>query len=79
MSLEQDVAAARAAVDDLERACARVMGHYRDSVDSRRLKIDVGRLRDDLNLLCGAEPAAKREQQYASVAWDDGYDAPARP
>ena len=75
MSLEQDVAAARAAVDDLERAVTRVIGHYRDSVDSRRLKIDVGRLRDDLNLLCGAPPAATQEQQFASAAYDDGYDS----
>lgn len=79
MSLEQDVAAARSAVDDLERACARVMGHYRDSVDSRRLKMDVGRIRDDIDLLCGAEPAARGEPQFASTTWDDGYDDSTTP
>jgi hypothetical protein len=75
MSLEQDVVAARAAVDELEQAVARVTGHYRDSVDSRRLKLDVARVRDDINLLCGAEPAAAHDPQFASVAWDDGYDS----
>ena len=34
MSLEQDVAAARGAIDALERACAAVTGHFRDTVDS---------------------------------------------
>ena len=44
MSLEQDVAAARAAVDGLERACARVTGHFREGIDVRRLRLDVGRM-----------------------------------
>ena len=74
MSLEDDVAAARAAVDDLERATARVTGHFRDSVDVRRLRQDVGRLRDDLDLVCGGAPAAVQGQQFASAAWDDGMD-----
>lgn len=79
MSLEQDVAAARAAVEDLDRAVARMTGHYRESVDSRRLRMDVGRIRDDIDLLCGGPPAAAREQQFASAIYDDGYDAPANP
>ena len=79
MSLEQDVAAARAAVDDLERAVARMTGHYRESVDSRRLKMDVSRIRDDIDLLCGGPPAAAREQQFASAIYYDGYDAPGTP
>ena len=56
MSLEQDVATARQAVDALEQACGPVTRHFGDTVDSRRLRIDVARLRDDLNLLCGAAP-----------------------
>ena len=80
MSLDQDVAAARSAVDALEQACSRVTGHFADTVDSRRLRIDVARLRDDLNLLCGAAPAAARGHgvggsPFATAAWDDGYDA----
>ncbi len=74
MSLEQDVAAARAAVDELERATARVTGHFRDSVDVRRLRLDVSRLREDIDLVCGARPAAVQGQQFASAAWDDGMD-----
>ena len=74
MALEEDVAAARAAVDELERATARVSGHFRDGVDVRRLRHDVARLREDLDLLCGATPAAVQGQQFTSTAWDDGMD-----
>jgi hypothetical protein len=74
MALEEDVEAARAAVDEVERACARVQGHFRDTVDVRRLRVDVGRLREDLDLLCGARPAAVQGQQFSSSAWDDGMD-----
>ena len=74
MSLEQDVSAARAAVDEVERVCARVTGHFRDGVDVRRLRLDVTRLREDLDLLCGAQPAAVQGQQFSSAAWDDGMD-----
>ena len=74
MSLEQDVSAARDAVDEMERACARVSGHFRDGVDVRRLRLDVTRLREDLDLLCGARPAAVQGQQFSSSAWDDGMD-----
>ena len=75
MSLEQDVAAARTAVDEVERACARVAGHFRENIDSRRLRLDVTHLRQDLDLLCGATPAAVQGRHYAySAAWDDGMD-----
>jgi hypothetical protein len=74
MSLEDDVAAARAAVDEVERACARVSGHFRDGVDVRRLRTDATRLREDLDLLCGARPATVQGQQFSSSAWDDGMD-----
>jgi hypothetical protein len=74
MSLEDDVAAARAAVDEVERASARVTGHFREGPDVRRLRLDVARLREDLDLLCGARPAAVQGQQFSSAAWDDGMD-----
>ena len=74
MSVEDDVSAARAAVDEVERACSRVSGHFRDGVDVRRLRLDVTRLREDLDLLCGAKPAAVQGQQFSSAAWDDGMD-----
>jgi hypothetical protein len=31
-------------------------------------------LREDLDLLCGARPAAVQGQQFSSAAWDDGMD-----
>lgn len=75
MSLEDDVAAARAAVDELERATARLTGHFRDSVDVRRLRLDVARLREDIDLVCGARPAAVSQGLTASTAgWGDGMD-----
>ncbi|MGR6963340.1 hypothetical protein ACU610_02615 [Geodermatophilus sp. URMC 61] len=76
MSLEQDVAAARRAVDELEAACSPLTRYFGDTVDARRLRIDVARLRDDLTLLCGA--AATRGVPGVpfspGVSWDDGYD-----
>ena len=74
MSLEQDVSAARSALDELDRACARAMGHFREGIDARRLRQDLTRLREDLDLLCGSRPAAVQGQQFASVAWDDGME-----
>jgi hypothetical protein len=75
MSLEQDVAAARRAVDALEQACTPLTRHFGDTVDARRLRIDLSRLRDDLNLLCGSarHHDVYRGDAYAAV-WDDGYD-----
>jgi hypothetical protein len=75
MSLEQDVAAAQRAVDALEQACTPLTRHFGDTVDARRLRLDLSRVREDLNLLCGS---ARHRQvlagdAYAAV-WDDGYD-----
>ena len=75
MSLEQDVAAARRAVDELEAACSPLTRHFGDTVDARRLRIDVSRLRDDLALLCGASRMAPGVSGSSAVIWDDGYDA----
>jgi hypothetical protein len=74
MSLEQDVAAARRAVDALEQACGPVTRHFGDTVDARRLRVDVARLRDDPNLLCGAQRAYAGEPRYATAVYDDGWD-----
>lgn len=74
MSLEQDVAAARRAVDALEAACSPLTRHSGDTVDARRLRIDVARLRDDLALLGGASRTAPGAPGSSAVTWDDGYD-----
>ena len=72
MSLEQDVATARGAVDALEQACAPLSRHFGDTVDARRLRADVARLRDDIDLLCGARARAAYEP-FATV-YGDGDD-----
>ena len=74
MSLEQDVAAARRAVDELEAACSPLTRHFGDTVDARRLRVDVARLRDDLALLCGAARTAPDTPGSSAVIWGDGYD-----
>ena len=76
MSLEQDVVAARSAVYALEQACGPLTRHFGDTVDARRLRVDVARLRDDLGLLCGAARAGGYASGPASPAvyWDDGLD-----
>ena len=81
MSLQDDVAAARRAVVELEQATAAVSRHYNDTVDVRRLKADVARLSQDLDLLCGAPPSARTEPleiipdtEYAHDFWMDAED-----
>jgi hypothetical protein len=73
VSVEQDLTAARAAIDELERACSSVTRHFPDTVDSRRLRVDVARLREDLTLLCGTPPRPVHDP-YAASFYGDGYD-----
>jgi hypothetical protein len=72
MSLDQDVTAARQALDAFEQAVAPLTRHFGDTVDARRLRSDVGRVRDDLTLLCGSQPRAAHEP-FAGV-YGDGDD-----
>jgi len=74
MSLEQDLADARRAVDDLEHACLMVSRHFQDTVDARRLRVDVSRLREDLTLLCGASPAYGHARPATFAFWSDADD-----
>ena len=55
--VNEDIAATRRAVSDLERRAASLTRHYGDTVDAKRLLADVGRLTADLDLLCGAAKA----------------------
>ena len=86
MPVKDDVAAARKAVQALRQAVEGVTRHYADTVDVRRLKADVGRLDDDLDLLCGTAlpretPQAPRQPlevipdtPYAQDFWMDAED-----
>ena len=53
MSVQQDVAVARAAVGDMKRAIEGLRKHYPDSVDVRRLAVDVERIGEDIDILAG--------------------------
>ena len=86
MQVVDDVKAARRAVQELSAAVAGLTRHYPDTVDVRRLKADVARLDDDLDLLCGtalpqeAPPPPKPARQvipdhsYAHDFWMDAED-----
>ena len=64
--VDEDIATARRAVQGVERAVQSLVRHYGDTVDGRRLLADVGRLGTDLDLLCGAAPAAKASTPTAT-------------
>ncbi len=86
MPVKDDVAAARKAVQALRQAVEGVTRHYADTVDVRRLKADVSRLDDDLDLLCGTAlpretPQSQRQAlevipdtPYAQDFWMDAED-----
>jgi len=71
-----DVKAARRAVQELSQAVAGLTRHYPDTVDVRRLKADVARLDDDLDLLCGTalpKEAPPPPRPVRHVIPDDSY------
>jgi hypothetical protein len=72
MSLEQDVATARQALEALERACASVTKDVGETVDARRLRGDLGRVRDDLDLMAG-QLSYSAYEPFAGV-YGDGDD-----
>ena len=58
MGVQDDVAALRDAVRSLERASAAVvrqLGDSPNSIDAQRLSVDVERVRQDVDLLCGED------------------------
>jgi len=84
MPVKDDAAAARRAAQALKQAVDALTRHYPDTVDVRRLKSDVDRLDDDLDLLCGTalpRDDAPRPQlevipdlEYGHDFWMDAED-----
>ncbi len=82
MSLDSDVTAARTAARSLEQACVVVTKHFGETVDVRRLRNDVRRVWDDLELLCGGERSAAAaaplevidDTAYDPAFWADAED-----
>ena len=82
----EDVAAARRVVAQLEQLTETLLRSAGSTVDVRRLQADVGRLRPDLDLLCGppapvpvaALPSPARETipdtSYTHDFWMDAED-----
>ena len=62
MVVDSDIATARGAVLALDRAVARLFARYGDTLDARRLRLDLARVREDLDLLCGSERATSAPQ-----------------
>ncbi len=65
--VDDDVTAARRAVQQMERSAEALARHYGDTLDVRRLRADVGRLAADLDLLCGAAPPTPKTRPVAPV------------
>jgi hypothetical protein len=84
MAVQDDVSSTRKAIRALERAVSALVGHYGDSVDARRLTVDVNRVAQDLELLCGRAsappPGAPPQLQviddtvYPQEFWMDAED-----
>ncbi|HEU0103143.1 MAG TPA: hypothetical protein VFR07_12570 [Mycobacteriales bacterium] len=83
----EDVVAARRAVAHLEQLTESLVRAAGSTVDARRLQADVGRLRTDLDLLCGpVVPAVKAtpppppvretipDTSYTQSFWMDAED-----
>ncbi len=77
MPVKDDAAAARRAAEALARSVEVLTRHFGDSVDVRRLQADVGRLGEDLDLLCGTalprEPAPEPVRPSLETIPDDAY------
>jgi hypothetical protein len=79
---QQDVAAARAALRELEQAVQALKAHFVGSVDMRRLVVDVQRVDEDIDLVAGPRPQSEPSQQleeiedkeYPADFWADAED-----
>ena len=86
MPVQDDAAAARRAAQALKQAVDTLARHYPETVDVRRLQADVGRVGEDIDLLCGSAvprgaPDGPRPQlevipdlEYAHDFWMDAED-----
>ncbi len=86
MPVQDDVDAVRRAVTALSKAVSGLTRHYADTNDVRRLKADVSRLSEDVDLLCGTAlprptpppvPMAMEviaDTSYAHDFWMDAED-----
>ena len=82
MAVQDDVAALRDAVRSLEQASAAVTRQLGDGIDTRRLSLDVDRVKEDVELLCGPAkaPAAPPRLEviddtaYPQDFWMDSED-----
>lgn len=72
MALDDEVASARGAAQALKWSAERLSQHYGDTVDVRRLALDIDRVRDDLDLLCGL-PSTRGPQRELEVMTDAPY------
>jgi hypothetical protein len=75
MAVQDDVQALRVALLALENAVRGVARHHGDHVDAHRLMLDVDRVRQDVELLCGHEtpPAAPRLQVIDDTAYPQDF------
>lgn len=76
MPVQDDVNAVRKAVTALKQAVDGLARHYADSNDVRRLRTDVSRLSEDVDLLCGTalpRPAAPSETVPREIIADTSY------
>lgn len=83
MGVQQDVAAARAALRELKRATAGLRQHHRDGLHAQRLHLDVERLEQDLDLLVGPDRTRGTtptpleiidDREYPPDFWKDAQD-----
>jgi len=74
MAVQDDTQAARRELAALERTVAVLARHYGDTVDVRRLRADVDRVAEDVDLLCGRHaPAAPDQGPERQVIDDSAY------
>ncbi len=81
MTVQDQVAAARAATKELDRAVAELRNRLGDSIDLRRLQVDVERVVVDLDLLAGPERSSAPTElevipdvDYPADFWSDCED-----